>query len=155
VFAGLAVAARSPGQSASGGPPTAPGSLVSAPDAESSAWYCTGQSTAAGQLAPGSIVLTNTGTRTVKGTIDAVTDTGATVATPVAVPARRQLVPDIPTPKSGTWISEAVTLSGGGVAVSQTLQGSSGWAEAPCQSSTSQQWYFPSGVTTGTNALFV
>jgi hypothetical protein len=155
VLGGLAIAARSPGKSAPGGPPPAPGSLVSAPGAESSAWYCTGQSTTAGQLAPGSMVLTNSGTRTVKGTIDGVTDTGATVSTPVAVPARRQLVPDIPTPKSGTWISEAVTLSGGGVAVSQTLQSSSGWAEAPCQSSTSQQWYFPSGVTTGTNALFI
>ena len=155
VLGGLALAARSPGKSAPGGPPPAPGSLVSAPGAESSAWYCTGQSTTAGQLAPGSIVLTNTGTRTVTGTIDGVTDTGATVSTPLAVPARRQLVPDIPTPKSGTWISEAVTLSGGGVAVSQTLQSSSGWAEAPCQSSTSQQWYFPSGVTTGTNALFI
>jgi hypothetical protein len=155
VLAGLAIAARSPGTSAPGGPPPAPGSLVSAPGAESSAWYCTGQSTTAGQLAPGSIVLTNTGTRTVTGTIVGVTDTGATVATTVAVPARRQLVPTIPTPKSGTWISAAVTLSGGGVAVSQTLQGPSGWAEAPCQSSTSQQWYFPSGVTTGTNALFI
>jgi hypothetical protein len=155
VLVGLALAARSPGKSAPGGPPLAPASLVGAPDAESSAWYCTGQSTAAGQLAPGSVILTNTGTRTVRGTIDGVTDTGATVATAVAVPARRQLVADIPTPKSGTWISDAVTLSGGGVAVSQTLQGSSGWAEAPCQSSTSQQWYFPSGVTTGSNALFV
>jgi Family of unknown function (DUF5719) len=155
VLVGLAVAARSPGKSAPGGPAVAPASLVSAPGAESSAWYCTGQSTVAGQLAPGSVVLSNTGTRTVTGTIDAVTDTGATVATPVAVPGLSQLVPDIPTPKSGTWISQAVTLSGGGVAVSQTLQGSSGWAVAPCQSSTSQQWYFPSGVTTGSNALFV
>jgi Family of unknown function (DUF5719) len=155
VLVGVAIAARPPGKSAPGGPPVAPASLVSAPGAESSAWYCTGQSTAAGQLAPGSVVLSNTGTHSVKGTIDAVTDTGATVATPVAVPALGQLVADVPTPKSGTWISEAVTLSGGGVAVSQTLQGSSGWAVAPCQSSTSQQWYFPSGVTTGSNALFV
>jgi hypothetical protein len=133
----------------------APVSLVSAPAAESSAWYCTGQSTVAGQLAPGSVVLTNTGTRTVRGMIDAVTDTGAKVVARIAVRARRQLVADIPTPKTGTWISEVVTLSGGGVAVSQTLQGPSGWAEAPCQSSTSQQWYFPTGVTTGSNALFV
>jgi Family of unknown function (DUF5719) len=155
VLVGLAIAARSPGTSAPGGPPLAPASLVGAPEAESSAWYCTGQSTTAGQLAPGSVILTNTGTRTVRGTIDGVTDTGATVTTAVAVAARRQLVADIPTPKSGTWISEAVMLSGGGVAVSQTLQGSSGWAEAPCQSSTSQQWYFPSGVTTGSNALFI
>ena len=155
VLAGLALATRSPGTSAPGGPPLAPASLVGAPNAESSAWYCTGQSTAAGQVAPGSVILTNTGRRTVRGTIDGVTDTGATVTTAVAVPAQRQLVADIPTPKSGTWISDAVTLSGGGVAVSQTLQSPSGWAEAPCQSSTSQQWFFPSGVTTGSNALFI
>jgi hypothetical protein len=155
VLAGLAVAARSPGKSLAGGPPSAPVSLVGAAAAESTAWYCTGQSTVAGQLAPGSVVLTNTGTGTVRGVIDAVADTGSKVAARVAVGARRQLVADIPTPKTGTWISEVVTLSGGGVAVSETLQGSSGWAEAPCQSSTSQQWYFPTGVTTGSNALFV
>jgi hypothetical protein len=155
VLVGVALAARSPGTSEPGGPPLAPASLVGAPDAESSAWYCTGQSTAAGQLAPGSVILTNSGTRTVRGTIDGVTDTGATVRAAVSVPPQRQLVADVPTPTSGTWLSEEVTLAGGGVAVSQTLQGSSGWAEAPCQSSTSQQWYFPSGVTTGSNALFI
>jgi hypothetical protein len=135
VLVGVAQAARSPGTSEPGGPPLAPASLVGAPDAESSAWYCTGQSTAAGQLAPGSVILTNSGTRTVRGTIDGVTDTGATVRAAVSVPPRRQLVADVPTPTSGTWLSEEVTLAGGGVAVSQTLQGSSGWAEAPCQSS--------------------
>ena len=36
-----------------------PGALVGAPDAESSAWYCTGQSTAGG-VSPGFLVLTNT-----------------------------------------------------------------------------------------------
>jgi hypothetical protein len=155
VVAGLAIAARAPGTSPVGGPARAPGALVSSPPAESSAWYCTGQTTAAGQLAPGSLVLTNTGARAVTGTVHAVTDTGAQVQITVSVPARGQLVPTLPAPKTGTWLSEAVTLAGGGVAVSQTLQGPSGWAEAPCQSSTSQQWYFPSGVTTGSNALFI
>jgi len=155
VLVGLAVAGRTPGKSSPGGPPAAPAALVGAPGAESSAWYCTGQSTAAGELAPGSVVLTNTGARSVVGTIDAVTDTGAKVATAIDVLPWRQLVARIPTPKSGTWISDVVTLSGGGVAVSETLQGASGWAEAPCQSSTAQDWYFPSGMTTGSNALFV
>jgi len=91
----------------------------------------------------------------VSGTIHGVTDTGATVASPVSVAGRGQRIAHLPVPKSGTWLSAAVTLSGGGVAVSQTLQGPSGWAEAPCQSSTSQQWYFPSGVTTGSDSLFV
>jgi hypothetical protein len=155
VLVGLAVASRTPGKAHPGGPPLAPASMVSAPDTESSAWYCTGQTTVAGALAPGSVVLTNTGTRRVTGTIDAVTDTGATVNRPVSVPARDQVVATVPAPKSGTWLSEVVLLSGGGVAVSQTLHGSSGWAEAPCQSSTSQRWYFPSGVTLGSDSMFI
>ncbi|MGO8861805.1 MAG: DUF5719 family protein [Acidimicrobiales bacterium] len=155
VLAGLAVAARSPGSASPGGPPPESAAAVSAPDAESSAWYCTGQSTAAGQLAPGSVILTNTGSRSVSGTIDAVTDTGAKVEVGVSVPARSQRIAAIPVPKTGAWISEAITLSGGGVAVTQATAGPSGWSESPCQSSTSRQWYFPSGVTTGSDALFV
>jgi hypothetical protein len=155
VIAGLAIAARSPGKSLPGGPPPAPAALVGAPDTESSAWYCTGQTTVAGQLASGSLVLTNTGLHTVAGTIDAVTDTGAKVQLGVSVPARDQLVATLPAPTSGTWLSSVVMLAGGGVAVSQTLHGASGWAEAPCQSSTAQQWYFPSGVTTGSDSLFI
>ena len=155
VLAGVAVAARSPGTSLPGGPSLAPAALAGAPDAESSAWYCTGQTTTAGQLAPGSLILTNTGTRTVSGTIHAVTDTGATVHRGVSVPGRGQLVADVPAPKTGTWLSEVVVLSGGGVAVSQALHGASGWAEAPCQSSTAQQWFFPSGLTTGASSLFI
>jgi hypothetical protein len=155
VLVGLAVAARSPGTSAPGGPPTAPAALVSAPSAESSEWYCTGQTTAAGQLAPGSVILTNAGTRPVAGTIDAVTDTGAKVSAQFSVPARGQLVADVPTPSSGTWISDEVLLAGGGVSVSENLAGPSGFSESPCQSSTSQQWYFPNGSTAGSNTLFV
>jgi hypothetical protein len=155
VLAGVTVAARSSGTSSPGGPPVVPAATVGAPDAESSAWYCTGQTTTAGGLAPGSVVLTNTGTRTVSGLIQAVTDTGATVQARVSVAARSQRVAQLPTPKTGTWLSEAITLSGGGVAVSQVLQGPSGWATAPCQSTTAQRWYFPSGVTTGSDALFV
>jgi hypothetical protein len=155
VLGGIGLAARSPGKSPPGGPAVAPAYVVGAPDAESSAWYCTGQTTASGGLAPGSVILTNTGGRTVTGTIHGVTDTGAVVEARVSVAARSQQIARVPTPKTGTWLSDAVTLSGGGVAVSQALQGPSGWAEAPCQSSTSQQWYFPSGVTTGSDSLFV
>jgi Family of unknown function (DUF5719) len=155
VIAGVALAARSPGKGATGGPPVAPASLAGTADAESSAWYCTGQTTAAGQLAPGSVVLTNTGARRVSGTIQAVTETGAKVESSVSVPARGQSVAAIAPPKTGTWLSEAVMLNGGGVAVSETAHGPTGWTEAPCQSSTSQQWYFATGDTTGSNSLYL
>jgi hypothetical protein len=153
--AGIAVAGRSKGAAAPGAPTLTPGASVSAPNAESSAWYCTGESTASGQLAQGSVVLTNTSTKAVTGSIAAVTDSGATSAAPVSVPARGQVVADVPAPASGSWLSQVVLLSGGGVAVSQTVHGPNGWSEAPCQSGTSQQWYFASGLTSGSNALFV
>jgi hypothetical protein len=155
VLAGLGVAGRGHGTSLPGGPPLAPPAQAGAPDAESSAWYCTGQTTAVGQLASGSVLLTNSGRRTISGTIHGVTDTGATVSRRVSVAGDALLVTALPAPKSGTWLSEVVTLSGGGVAVSQTVHGAAGWAEAPCQSSTSQQWYFPSGSTTGASSLFI
>jgi hypothetical protein len=155
VLAGLAVAARSPGKGSPGGPPPESAAAVGAPDAESSAWYCTGQSTAAGQVAPGSVILTNTGRRAVTGTISAVTDTGAKVEAGVSVAARSQRIAAIPVPATGSWISEAVVLSGGGVAVTQATDGPTGWSQSPCLSSTSQQWYFPGGVTTGSDALFI
>jgi Family of unknown function (DUF5719) len=155
VLVGVAVAARSPGKIPQGGPPVEPASVVAAPSAESSAWYCTGQTTSAGRLAPGTLVLTNTGTRAVAGSVHGVTDTGAKVAIPVRVPARGQVTTTLPTPTSGTWLSATVALTGGGVAVSQSVHGPSGWAESPCQSSTSQHWYFPSGTTTGSNAMFI
>jgi hypothetical protein len=90
----------------------------------------------------------------VAGSITSLTDTGATTATPVSVPARSQIVAGAPA-STGAWVSQAVVLSGGGVAVTQSIQGPSGWAEAPCQSGTSQQWYFPSGTTAGSNDLYV
>jgi hypothetical protein len=155
ILGGMAVAARSPGTSLPGGPPLAPAALAGAPDAESSAWYCTGQTTATGQLGPGSLILTNSGLRAVSGAIRGVTNTGATVQRGVSVPSRSQVVAAMPAPKSGTWFSEVVTLSRGGVTVSEALRGRVGWAEAPCQSSTAQQWYFPSGVTTGANSMFI
>ena len=55
-----------------------PAALVSAPDAESSAWYCTGQTTSSGG-AVGFLVLSNATTRAVDADITTVTDTGASV----------------------------------------------------------------------------
>jgi hypothetical protein len=149
------VLSRSPVTATPGGPPIAPGAQVASADAESSSWYCTGQSTVSGALDPGALLLTNTTTRAVSGSVAAVTDSGATVGTSVKVPPRTEIAPTIPAPASGTWISYSVVLSGGGVAVTQAVHGTGGWSEAPCQSSTSQDWYFPSGVTMGSDALFV
>ena len=88
-------------------------------------------------------------------TITAVTDSGATAHTAVAVPARGVVAPPIPALSSGSWESETVITSGGGVAVTQAVHSSLGWSQAPCQSTTSAQWYFAGGSTAAANPLYV
>ncbi len=154
VVVGVSVAAAARSTPAPAGAPATPSALVSAPDAESSASYCTGQTTSTGS-APGFLILTNTTARPVTGTITAVTDAGDTVHTAVAVPARAVVTPSIPAVSSGSWEAQAVTLSGGGVAVTQAVHGSSGWSEAPCQSTTAAGWYFPGGTTANADPLSV
>ena len=154
VIAAVAVASRSPGSSAPGGPPVSSTALVSPPKVESSAWYCVGPSTVSGGVAQGSIVLTNTGPAAVSALLTAVTDTGSKVSTTATVPPRSQIVAPVPAPSSGKWMATSVVLSGGGVAVSQSVHGLSGWSEAPCVSTTSQDWYYPSGTTSGSADLY-
>jgi hypothetical protein len=133
-------------------PGAGPVSQVSPPDSESSAWYCSGQSTPSG-AAPGFLVLTNTTADDTRAAVTAVSDGGATQRATVVVPAHGVLVPPAASFSSGSGEAQTVTVEGGGVAVSQVVHGPSGWSESPCQSTTSSRWYFPSGTTTGGGAL--
>lgn len=155
VIAGISVGAATRGSApASTAPSAAPVALVSAPDAESSAWYCTGPTTSSGSAA-GSLVLTNSTGRPISASITAVSDAGAVVHAAVGVPADSVVAPSLPSPPSGSWQADTVTLAGGGVAVSQSVHGSSGWSTVPCQSSTAAAWYFAGGTTSGPDGLFV
>ncbi len=154
VIAGVGIAVGVRGTPQPVGAAATPSVLVGAPDAESSAWYCTGQSTAGGG-SPGILVLTNTTARPVTADITVTSDAGATAHTAAAVPAHGVVAPELPTPSSGSWQSETVITSGGGVAVTQTVDGPLGWSQAPCQSSTSASWYFASGTTAAADTLTV
>ncbi|HEY5384900.1 MAG TPA: DUF5719 family protein [Acidimicrobiales bacterium] len=154
VVAGVGIAVGVKGTPAPVGAAPNPGALVGAPDAESTAWYCTGQSTAGG-VSPGFLVLTNTTAKPVTADITAISDTGATAHAATAVPPRGAVAPAIPALSSGSWESETVITSGGGVAVTQTISNVLGWSQAPCQSTTSDQWYFAGGSTAAANALYV
>lgn len=149
---GVAVAARGAPTPVAAAP--TPSALVGAPDAESSAWYCTGQTTAGG-ASPGFLILTNTTARSVTADITATSDSGATATTTAAVSAHAVATPAIPVLASGSWVSETVITSGGGVAVTQTVKGSLGWSQAPCQTTTSAQWYFAGGSTAAANTLSI
>jgi hypothetical protein len=154
VIVGAAVGLGTRGSSNPAPASATPAALVSAPDAESSAWYCTGQTMPSGP-APGFLVLSNATTRAVDADITTVTDTGASVNAAVSVPAQSVLTPSLPVPSSGSFEADTVALDGGGVSVSQAVHGPAGWSLGPCQSSTSASWYFASGSTSGSNGLYV
>ncbi|HXB37480.1 MAG TPA: DUF5719 family protein, partial [Acidimicrobiales bacterium] len=154
VIVGAAVGLGTRGSSNPAPTSATPAALVSAPDAESSAWYCTGQTMPSGP-APGFLVLSNATTRAVDADITTVTDTGASVNAAVSVPAQSVLTPSLPVPSSGSFEADTVALDGGGVSVSQAVHGPAGWSLGPCQSSTSASWYFASGSTSGSNGLYV
>ena len=154
VVAGVGIAGTR-GAPAPLGASTAPSALVGAPDAESSAWYCTGQSTASGRVA---------GLPRPHQHVGELPSTGRSPRSPtpaprngraVAVPAHGVVAPSVPALSSGSWESQTVILSGGGVAVTQAVHGSSGWSQAPCQSTTSSTWYFPGGTTVDSDALYL
>src|SRR5580698_1721496 len=146
VIAGVGIAVGVRGSPVPVAAAPTPAAMVGAPDAESSAWYCTGQ-TMAGGVSPGFLVLTNTTAGTVAADITATSDSGATAHTATTVPAHGVVTPTIPALASGSWVSETVITSGGGVAVTQAVKGSLGWSQAPCQTTTSARWYFAGGST--------
>ncbi|MGH9093457.1 MAG: DUF5719 family protein, partial [Acidimicrobiales bacterium] len=138
--------------------PAAPAALASAgapATSESSSWYCTGGSGTSGGPGGATLYLVDSGPRAVRGTVTVVNDAGARASTGVTVPAGGQAVVATDQVEQGTWLAATVDLDGGGVVVSELVEGSSGWAEAPCASTTSTQWYFASGATTNGNSLYV
>ena len=109
VVAGVGIAAGARGTPAPVGAPRAPGALVSAPDAESSAWYCTGQSTASG-VSPGFVVLTNTTAQAVDGDRHGGDRRRRGRARGGVGPGPRRGGPGLPALSSGSWVAETVTV---------------------------------------------
>ena len=155
VVAGVAIAEGVRGTPAPVGAAPSPSALVGAPDAESSAWYCTGQSTAGG-VSPGFLVAHQHDDATRHRRHHRRHGHRCHGA---RRRGRARAVAWWPRPSpplsSGSWESETVITSGGGVAVTQTVSDSLGWSQAPCQSTTSAQWYFAGGSTAASNALYI
>jgi hypothetical protein len=97
-------------------------------------------------------LLSNTTGHAVTGTITQVTDDRSSKVVPVRVPGFAQVIPTLPAP-SGSWVSQIVTLAGGGVSVTQLVHGDTGWSVSPCLSTTSSVWFFPSGRTSNSDGL--
>ena len=119
VLAGVAIVADTRGTPTAPAASAAPAAVVSAPNAESSAWYCTGQSTAAGPGAGFPRVDQQPGAAGEQRPSATVSDGGASARTAVSVPAHGVATPSLPAMSSGSWQAETVTVDGGGVTVSQ------------------------------------
>lgn len=138
-------------------PPHAQAMLASAAapaDAQSSSWYCTGATGTTGGAADPTLYMVNASGRTVHGTVHVVSMAGGSASTTVAVPADSQVTVRPDALLTGTWLATSVVFDGGGVTVSEAVHGSDGWAESPCTSSTSTDWYFPSGSTANGSLLY-
>jgi hypothetical protein len=128
-------------------PAAAPISAVPAADVESSAWYCAGGSGGAGSSAVATIDLVNTAGRRANGVISVVTDQGVHRSEPETLAPHQQSVITPSSLQSGSWVAASLQFEGGGVLVSQSVDGPDGWSTAPCARTTAPAWYFASGAT--------
>jgi len=122
---------------------------VPPPEASSSAWFCTGGTSASGG-ATATVTMTNTTDRPVRGRLVAYP---GGVPLQVTVPARGELSVEPAGMVRADRVAAAVLLQGGGVAVTQTVSGPLGWSVAPCASSASPRWYFAHGSTAAGSSL--
>ncbi|HUA95052.1 MAG TPA: DUF5719 family protein, partial [Acidimicrobiales bacterium] len=129
-----------------------PVAAIAPVDAQSSSWYCVGGGNTAGQ-GHFAVVFTNVSSQAVQGTMTVVGTSGPPHVTAVSIAPHSENFVGPPAGVSGKWLAARVDLSGGGVAVAQTVQGNSGWSQVPCVTSTSTNWYFASGSTSGGRSL--
>jgi len=121
--------------------------LAAPASARSSAWYCPG-APVTGAQGEGSVVIANTGSRRLTGTVTVFPDKGESRRAPIAVgPAGRSAV-RLADLASSPYASAVVELDGGDAVAEVTAAGALGDSVSPCASSASSTWYFADGATT-------
>ncbi|MDA8360304.1 MAG: DUF5719 family protein [Actinomycetota bacterium] len=128
---------------------------VAAPvGSESSSWYCTGSTGTPGGIADATLSFVNTGHLAVSGTVTVVNATGQSATRAISLPGGRETNVSPEGIQQGNWLASTVQLDGGGVTVSEIVEGSAGWSEAPCATRTNPDWYFATGSTELGDLLF-
>jgi hypothetical protein len=128
--------------------PPAPQVPVAAPEkALSSSWFCGGATDAQGGLAPGWVVIANSGKTPARAVVNLVGSNGSRAKVPITVdPASRQAVAE-DLPGGSPWIGATVDVDAGATSVEQTNSGPGGVSATPCATSGSSHWFFASGQT--------
>ena len=119
----------------------------------SSSWYCTGASGPADPVAEATLLLVDTGQRAVTATLRVVDDAGRSASSTFVIPGGGERVESPGRLVAGRWLSSEVDVAGGGVVVTELVSGRSGWAESPCATETSPNWYFATGSTAAGSSM--
>jgi len=148
VAGGLADRAARP-SAVSVSPPLVAASAAAPADALSSSWFCAGATDTGGAL-PGSVVIANDAGRPVEGRVTLMSSAGASRSVAVSVGRYSSLaIPESVPGAAQDWVGAVVDMEGGAVVVEQEVDGGSvlGRSVAPCATSASPRWYFPTGQT--------
>lgn len=116
--------------------------------ARSSAWYCAGATASNDGAANGTLVVANSGTRPLSGTLTVIPSEGDPKTMPLDAPANGRTVVKLTDVLTAPYASALVELDGGGAVVDLVGTGTYGETVTPCASNASTSWYFAEGVTT-------
>ena len=122
---------------------------------QSSSWYCPGGTGTANGQATSTLLVVNSGSRRVAGTVRVADGAGKSATGRLSVAGHAEVAEPVARLLAGSWLASEVDLAGGAVTVSDLVSGPSGWAVTPCASETSANWYFATGSTALGNSLYV
>lgn len=132
-------------------PHTLPGGLALTSNAESTALYCTGLSSAK-QGASGHVIFVNTTQEAHLVTISAVSDTGQSISRQTMLGAHKSISIDPGAGLAGNYFGVGAQVSGGGVVGIEVTKDNTG--ETPCVSTGTTNWYGSGFDTTvGSSAI--
>jgi hypothetical protein len=123
------------------------GPVVAPPDALDATWFCAGGSSNPGGVADASVAIANGGDHAGPATLTVYTGDGHSAATTVQVAAHSEKTVALSTVVKAETVAATVDVTGGEVAVSQTVAGPDGSASHPCATAPSASWYFANGST--------
>jgi hypothetical protein len=142
-LAAIGIGAWAAGDTAQSTPPAQPSTLVASSSAETSQFTCGGFSVGSSAPAPATISMVNTADAAVRATVAIASDSGARAATTIEVaPGSTASIQPGGMVTSGRFAAATVLIHGGGVAVTERIDGSNGVSDTPCSSTTSSSWYF-------------
>lgn len=116
--------------------------------ARSSAFFCTGSTSATEAVANGNVVVANAGNRRLAATVTVIPSEGDPTQVDVSVPATGRAVVDLSEVVTAPYASAVVELDGGQAVVELEVSGSLGDSITPCASNASTEWFFAEGITT-------